>query len=235
MEYLFQEKTITLPLGTEALIREASLGAERLLFSKKAQIHRALPSYWAHCTLRLGDIEKPTRSDILNLRTPDQVFLAIEIFRLSFGDTIVLRGDLPGSGKPAAYEVNLAELDVIPLPEGASGPDPVFNAVLPKTRHVIEFGYLNGHQMLDEVERDDISPARLELARIRSIDGSPAVRMRDIEQWPMADHKALREAFESTKCGYDTRIRFRDDDGREAVMNLLTDPSFLFPAQVARD
>jgi hypothetical protein len=223
--------TITLPLGLEAVVREADGNAERILFSKKSKIHQALPGYWAACTLRLGEIEKPSREDILNLKEPDQTFLAIEIYRATFGDKLILQGDDPDTGRPAGFEVNLAKLDVMPIPDGQTGPDPVFAFVLPKTGQRVEYGYLSGHQMLEELEREDICPARMDFARIRSIDGSSKVTMKQVESWPLSDMRALREDFHRTRCGYDPRIRFKNENGREVVMNLLTDPQFLFPGQ----
>jgi len=227
MEYL--KKTITLPVsGLEAVIREADSHAEDLLFRKGLErIHFALPGYWAYLTVRMGDKEPVTEADILNLVLPDQHFLAIEIYRLTYGDILRLSG-AAGRGGNAGYEYDLTNLDLVPLPEGACGPDPEFTFTLPRTGHVVDYGYLTGKQEIEELNLDDFSLGRLEFRAIRRVDGAPA-KLADVQSWPMIDHIALRKDMESKRCGLDTRVRFTDDRGVAVVRDLLLDPSFLAP------
>lgn len=232
MDYL--TKTITLPVsGLEAVIREADGNAERLLFARQQEMHKALPDYWAKLTVRLGTQEKVAASDVLNLLTPDQEFLAIEIYRLTIGDTLSLTGNCGSCGKSAGYEVDLSKLDRLPLPDGAVGPDPTFEVVLPRTGHRVVFGYLTGKQEQEELEIEGFDPGRMEFKAIRSIDGSTDVKFRLVQAWPLADHKALRAAMRDNRCGYDTRVRFTHSCGKAQVMNILLDPSFLLPGLAA--
>jgi hypothetical protein len=222
--------TITLPVsGMETVIRESDENAERILFKHKHKMYRAVPAYLAYCTVRLRDIEKPKPEDIRKLLMPDQVALAIEVYKLSFGDKVILTAKDPDTNRPAGYEVDLTELDFMPIPDGKTGPDPVFTFIMPRSGHVIEYGYPTYKQALDELELDDIDVGRTDFARIRMIDGGPKGKRGDV-WWGGLDSQALRDDFHRTRCGYDTRIRFKNENGVEVVMDLLSDPSFLHPA-----
>lgn len=228
MDYL--TKAIALPVsGMEAVIREADGNAERLLFARQNEIHKALPDYWAKLTVRLGANEAVSAADVLSLRTPDQEFLAIEIYRLSMGDTLQLTGNCANCGRPAGYEVDVSKLDIIPLPDGAIAPDPTFEVTLPRSGHRVVFGYLTGKQEQEELEIEGFDPGRMEFKAIRSVDGSSDVKLRDVQKWPLADHRSLREAMRANRCGYDARVRFMHSCGKAQVMNILLDPSFLLP------
>jgi hypothetical protein len=230
-EYKFLTKEITLPVsGLQAVVKESDANAEDLLWAKGLEnLHKALPDYWAALTLRIGDNERVGREDILSLLLPDQQFVAIEIFRVSTPDDILmLSGSLSGDGA-LSYAVNMGELDVIPLPDGAVGPDPTFIFKLPRTGHVVTYGYLTGRDELAELEIEGFNPTRMVFKAIRAIDGVPEVKLRDVKAWPLADHKALRADMKAKQCGYDTRVRFKDAGGKARVIDLLLDPSFLAP------
>lgn len=229
----YRQKTIILPVsGMEAVIREGTGLAERILFSRKEKIHQALPDYWAHLTVSLGGT-KPTRDDILDLLVPDQHALAIEIFRLNYGDVVALQSTCQACGKPSGYEVELDKLECIPLPADSGPPDPTFTVILARTGRRVTFGYLRGRDELEESDTEGIDLNRSDHRAIRSMDGKERVSYEDVVALPLADHRALRRARREKRCGYDTLIEFRCPKcGAAAQQELLLDPSFLLPGLV---
>ncbi|MGB6068324.1 MAG: hypothetical protein WBG50_26240 [Desulfomonilaceae bacterium] len=235
MDYQHITKTVTLPAcGLEAVVREPDGIAEDIIHQGLEKIQEALPKFWAYCTVRIGDKEKVRDKDVLDLFMPDINFLGIEIFRLTtpqdddmLRDRLLLTGICPHCGKPEKYQVNLGGLDLMPLPDGADPRDPEFDFTLPRSRHLVRFGYLRGRDDLASGDRGGFDLKGIEMAAIRSINGSPKFGRRDINQWPYADHRALRDEMEAKQCGYDTRVRFVHECGKSVVSNLLTDPSFV--------
>ncbi len=223
------EKTITLPVcGKEAVIRPMDGYAENILFCD-GKFFRVFPRFWASLTIRLGDKTPATTDDILDLVLPDQHFLAIEIYRLTFGDELVLSSTCANCGKPYNLAVDLGALDLVPLPAGSDPTDPVFEMIMPVSKDRVKFGYVTGRMEMKELELEGFDPVRMEFNAIRSINGSTDFKLRDVMAKHLADHKALRKAILDKQCGYDTRIRLKHGCGREAVINLLIDPSFLTP------
>jgi len=226
MDYHYLTKTTTLPVsGIEAEIREADSYAEDCIdLDGERKLAEMLTDYWAYCTKRLGDNVNVTRDDILALRTPDQEWLAIEIYRLTYGDTITLVTDEGDGG----HEADMGKLGIIPLPEGVTGPDPTFTFKLPRTGHTVVYGYRTGAQELEELNTPGFNPGRMVWLAIRTVDGQP-VKLRDVKKWPGFDHKALRKDMVKNRCGYDTRIRLHGRNGKTVVVNLFSNPSFLLP------
>jgi hypothetical protein len=229
-EERFLTRTITLPIsGKEAVIREGDGYAERILYADNAKFHKKLPKYWAHLTLSLGGKAHPTDKDILDLLVPDQQVLAIEIHKFNYGSMLQLRGKCGSCGKPSNYEVDLDKLPLIPLPDGASGPDPTFEVRLPRSGKRVRFGYSNGHAEMEEADAVGFDPNRVDLSRIKEIDGVDHVSYEMVISLPLIDHRALREAIASKKCGYDMDVNFVHSCGASVSQNLITDPSFLMP------
>lgn len=226
MDYVTKE--IVLPVsGLTAVVQESWGDPERELYKRMDEIHKALPEYFAALTRRLGDNEKVTQDDILALRRPDYRSLALEIYRVSsLDDTITLTGDCRYCGKPAGYVVDMGGLSFEPLPDGVTGPDPVFEVVLPRTGSTVGFGYITGKQELEEADKPGFDLIKLAYRAVRTIDARPA-KEREVAALPRADLRALIQAITSARCGYDTRVRFKHSCGKEVVMDLLTDPSFV--------
>jgi hypothetical protein len=230
MSYEYRKKAVILPVTEkEAIVRQADATIEDILWDGQDRIDEVLPDYLAACTLKLGDIEKPTRKDILDLPLPDKYFLSIEIYRVTMGDSLILRGACGYCDEPAGYEVRLDQLDIIPKPEDAEGPDPMFYVTLPETGNRVGFGYRTGHHEMEEGKRKGVNLTRGSLQAIRSVNGSTEFRVSEVKAWPLPDHEALRRAIREKECGYDPRVRFKHKCGKSEVMNLTSDPSFLMP------
>jgi len=225
MEYQYLTKTVTLPVsGLEAVIREADSFAEELITESNKGLAAALPDYWAYCTAKLGDKAPVTRDDVLALRTPDYKCLGIEIYRVTYGDTLILVND--DDPQESGYAVDLKELDFLAM---TAGPDPTFKFTLPRTGHQIVYGYKTAAQDLEELELPGFQPTRMSFRAIRSVNGSTDIKLEAVKQWPGFDHKALRADMRKNQCGYDTRVRFRNKQGKAQVVDLFADPSFLLP------
>ncbi|MEW6352379.1 MAG: hypothetical protein AB1646_25280 [Thermodesulfobacteriota bacterium] len=225
-------KTVTLPVsGLEAEIREGDGYAERILYGNNKPMREVLPEFWAHLTARLGETQPVSRDDILGLTIPDQHVLAIEIYRLNYGDTLELAGTCDRCGEPAGYEVDLGKLPLMPLPADAVPPDPTFEVVLPRTGRRVKFGYVTGKDELENSSSGEFDTVRLNHRAIRTIDGA-TVSYEEVRRLPLADQKALRKGISSKVCGYDTTVRFVHQCGRRLVVDILTDPSFFMPGLV---
>jgi hypothetical protein len=225
-------RTIKLPVsGKEAVIRAADGYAENILIRGMENLGRAYPQYWASLTEQLGDKIKPTTEDILKLYVPDQQFMAIENYRHTMGDIINLKTEDPKTGKPESFQVDLSKLDLKRLADGVDPDELEFEVILPATGYVVRWGLITGKQEQAELDIEGFDPTRMQFYAIRSVNGNKDVKLRDVMSWPLRDHKALREsiAADENRLGYDTRVRFKHKSGRESVVNILLNPSFLMP------
>lgn len=226
------EKDITLPVsGYSAKIQEGDGYAERILYSKQDAIVEALPAYWAYLTLELNG-NKPDKSDILALTIPDQNYLAIEIWKLSYGDELELSGNCPNCGVTLDAVVDLSELELIPLPDKAEQPNPTWEIKLPRSGKKAVIGYVTGEQDLEDAQSEVFDPNRLDFKAVKSLSGKD-VSYEDIASLPLMDHKTIRKAIKANRCGYDTDITYKCKSCKKsATINLLADPAFFFAGLV---
>ena len=223
-------KDIVLPISQlSASIKEGDGWNEKILFSQGEKIHLTLPDYWASLTTKLGDKQKPTGDDILDLTLPDQHTLAIEIFKLSYGNILELRWTCAGCNKKAKYKVDLDTLEFIPPPEGAVPPDPTFEILLPRSKRRVRLGYVTGRKEQEEFDAGTFDPNRADFRVIRSIEEIAKVSYEDVLNLPLMDHKVIREKVKDMECGYVTDVSFKHSCGAERSVNILLDPSFLVP------
>ena len=200
-EYQRATKEIVTPVAKiPATIRETDAYAEELLIKDLSQFAKRLPEYWARLTVQLGDKKWPNRDDVLALRIPDLNSLIIEIYKLSFGDVLVITDP----GEEGGYKVDLNELDFIVPPEG-SGTDPTFSVTLPRTGHVVEYGFLTGDSEWGAGSSKSLAQRTFEA--IRSVDGSQEIKLAEYMAWPGLDHRTLRAAMKRSIYGYDPRVR----------------------------
>lgn len=230
MAYEYRTIDVVLPVRGETVkIQETNAFSEQGMFKEGLTGIEGIVDYWVSSIKAIGENNSPTRKDFYDLTEPDRVFISIENFKVSISDTILLTGPCAGCGEPANFEVPLNSLDLIPIPDGATPPDPLFTVTLPRTKHVVIFGYRTGHQELEEMSNSEFNPSKTVWRAIRSVDGKTNVKLQEIMAWPMADHIALRREVLSKQCGYDTRVKFVHSCGRRLTMNLISDPSFLTP------
>lgn len=224
------EKDITLPVsGYQARIQEGDGHAERILYSSTdgVALIEALPDYWAYLTVELNG-NKPDRGNILALTVPDQHYLAIEIWKLSYGDDLELSGNCPNCGAGLDAVVDLSKLELIPLPKDAEQPNPTWEIKLPRTGKKAVIGYVTGEQEMEDVHNEDFDPNRLSFKIVKTLSGKEA-SYEEIANLPLQDHKVIRKAAKSKSCGYDTDINYRCNKCKKtSTINLLADPGFLF-------
>ena len=126
MSIELETRDITLPVsGLLVTIREGDGFSDRVLLKKIRRLHEAVHDYVASLTVSIGDNTKVTARDIKNLLVPDQEYLVVECFKLNYGDQFEFNFHCPSCEHEEAQAVDLNELEMRPLPEGTSGPDPV--------------------------------------------------------------------------------------------------------------
>lgn len=225
--------TFRLPVcGLEAVISEPDGNDETTVYSRGKSRARALAAFWARCLVRLGDIEKPGVDDLLKLLEPDYIQIGLHVHCLATAkSTIVLKGACGRCGKPNAATIDLEKwMDPTP-PVDLTPPAPTWQITLPRTGHLVVYGYATAGQELAELEREDIDLNRMDLMHIRTVNGSP-VKFREVAGWPMPDHIALREAIKARQEWYETRIGVRHSCGFWEEINLMLDPTFLSPGVI---
>ena len=216
--------------GIDCVVIEQNGKWEQYLYDNAKRYDEALPTYWAGLTIRLGDDEKVTPKKLLKLKGHDLDQIAVEIFRAgTIDDSLVLTGRCPDCNKRVNYAKDLWTLDFLPIPDGKTGPDPTFEFTTPRWKNEVVWGYLTGEQEFEEKRQSGFHPGTQTWKAIRSINGKTDFTLQDILAWPGADQEAIREEMWEKRCGYDTRIRLEHSCGNEVVMNLLVDPSFMFP------
>jgi hypothetical protein len=225
-EYL--TKSIILPVSNlEAVIQEANGDDETLCYSQHKTRARSLMDFWARCTLRLGDVEKPGVAGLMKLQEPDYIRLGMHIYCLATNKTtMTLKGACGRCGKPNGATIELAPWLEAELPSDIVGPDPTWEMITPRWGHRVVFGYGTAEREFAEMEREGIDLNRQDLIHIRSVDGEEKVRLRDVTMWPEADHIALREEIKAKKEWYETRIGLKHSCGYWEEINFMLDPRF---------
>lgn len=223
-----ETREITLPAsGKVARIREGDGHADRILFENRAGLHEALPSYLAYLVTEL-DGNPVERDDILGLLVPDRRFLQIECSRLNYGDELKLRDACMSCGEVHDWEVNLAELDVIALPDGVAPGDPTREVTLKRSGHRVTFGFLTARDAMHNDGAEKFDPIRIAHQAIRSMDGAERPSYEKVKALPLADHAQLREAMANFSVGYDTSVTFTcPNAGKKVTKDIAQDSGFL--------
>lgn len=219
--------TFTLPSGIEAELREMT-GAEEEILTNPRLIRSgdAINRVLENCVLRLGENDKPSSKDVLDLLSGDRLFLLVKLRQVSLGDEVTLELTCPN---PTCREVNtvvinLEDLEVTPYTEERE-----FTLTLPGSGKVVRFRHLDGHmeKRLASLKEANISSAML--MRLIDVDGkAPSKKL--ISDLSLRDRNALREAMRESDAGIDTMIEVDCAVcGTRIRTRLETEPSFLFP------
>lgn len=221
------QQTITLPVtGQEAVIQEGDGYSDRVLLKKKKRVFEVVPEYLASMTVSIGG-EKGTSEKILDLPTPDQEFLAIEIFKLNYGNVFEFSFSCPNCDASQEGAVDLSKLEFMPPPE-----PPVVQGKLPRTGLEYSVGMLTGKQEALLFKRameagPDLNQA--DFLSLLSLNGSVDFSYEDVIKLPLADHRAIRKARKKLICGYDTQISVECEKCEETTtVNMLLHPDFFF-------
>ena len=223
--------TFTMPSGIEAEIRELT-GAEEEILTNPRLIRSgdAINRVLENCILRLGENDKPTAKNMLDLLSGDRLFLLVKLRQVSLGDDVSL--DLACSN-PACREANtlavsLEDLDVTPYTDERE-----FTIALPASGKTVRFRHLDGHmeKRLAALKEATISSAIL--MRIIDIDGRPPSK-KVVADLSLRDRNVLREAMRASDAGIDTTV---ETDciacGTRLRTRLEAEPGFLFPGLTA--
>lgn len=221
------QRTIKLPIsGQEAIIQEGDGYADRVLLKKKKRIFEVIPEYLASMCISIGG-QKATREKVLDLPTPDQEFLAVEIYRLNYGDVFEFSFTCPQCNASQEGEVDLDSLEFTPPPD-----PPIVNGKLPRTGLEFSVGMLTGHKELQLLQKAVESGPDLNQAdflALLSLDGSVDFSYEDVIKLPLADHRAIRKARKKLICGYDTLLNVECEKCEEITsINMLLHSDFFF-------
>lgn len=222
------QKTIVLPVcQREAEIREGDGYSDRALLKKKKRIYQVIPDYLASMTVSIGG-ENATRKEILDLATPDQEFLAIEIYKLNYGDIFDFSFACPFCGHSTDGEADLDALEFIPAPD-----PPEVSGTLPRSGKQYAVGLLNGHKeqlLFAQISEGVPDLNQSDFQSLVSLDGSQNFGYEDVVRLPLADHKAIRKARKKLICGYDTTLNIECEKcGETSSVNILMHSDFLLP------
>lgn len=220
--YIFE-----LPSGNEIELREMT-GAEEELLTNQRLIRSgdAVNQVLANCILRIGDNDKPTLSDVMDMLSGDRLFTLVKLRQISLGDEVELELTCSNTACRAKTRVtvNLDDLSVMPY-----GEEREFVFSLPASGAKVRFGYLDGQKekRLAQIQEPSISSAML--IRIVDIDGKPPTK-KALAEMSLRDRNALRSEMLSVDGGIDTTI---ECDCESCVTRIRTrleaEPSFLFP------
>jgi len=231
------QSTVILPIShKEVVIQEGDGYLDRILLKKNKRVFEVMPEYLAAHVVSIDGRGEIKEKDILDLLVPDQEWLAVELYKLKYDQIMELTFGCPHCGHVDTDKgLDLGKLEVIPVPEGAVGPDPTFEVVLPRSGKKARIGFLDGHKerFLMELEAStggDIDLNQADFKALRELDGVSVFSYEDVAMLPPKDHAVIRRARKKLICGYDTNVIVECDScGRKTVINILTHRDFLLP------
>lgn len=216
-------------------------GAEEDLLSARGPWLPRLNQILGQCLIRLGALTD--RAALLGaaaaLTSEDRGLLLIALRRASLGDVYEVKAACPGCAKQGTFSVDLAALEVTPMPDRAQR---TFTTALPSGRvatwHVMapadeEWTNKQAKRFAGE------QPTLILLARLDTIDGAALDRAKGfdaaraaVRALPLRDRQALRADFDAREGGVDDQVEFACPDcGQEWKGALdVAQPGFFFPS-----
>lgn len=219
--------TFILPTGSEIELREMT-GAEEELLTNQRLIRNgdAVNQVLANCTLRIGEKDDVSPTDVLDMLSGDRLFTLVRLRQVSLGDEVELELACPNT---ACRTKNRATINLNDLPVTPYSEDREFVFTLPVSGSKVRFVYLDGHKekRLAQMQEPSISAAMM--IRILDIDGS-APSKKSLNEMSMRDRSALRAEMLRVDAGIDTAVDLDCDScGTRIRTRLEAEPSFLFP------
>jgi hypothetical protein len=202
---------IVLPVSKlEAEIVEGDGYSDRLLLKRNKRIDQLIPDYLASMTKSLGAKKGVSRDDIQDLLLPDSEYLAVETYRVNYGELFDFRYRCSGCNKTIPGDFKLEDLPFMELAAEFQGnPDPTITITLPKSKRVAVVGMLNGHKeelITNQAAQTGLDLNQADYQSLRSLDGNTEFSFEDVIRLKLADHKAIRKARNKLLTGYDTTI-----------------------------
>jgi hypothetical protein len=219
--------TFTLPTGLEAELREMT-GAEEEILTNPRLIRsgEAINRVLENCVLRLGENEKPSAADMLDLLSGDRLFLLVKLRQISLGDEVKLELVCPNT---TCREVNVVTINIEELEVTPYTAEREFSITLPGSKSTVRFRHLDGHmeKRLASLKEATISSAMM--MRVVDVNGKPPSK-KLIADLSLRDRNALREAMRESDGGIDTTVEVDCVAcGTRIRTRLEAEPGFLFP------
>lgn len=216
-----------LPSGGEVELREMT-GAEEELLTNQRLIRTggAVNQVLKNGIVRLGDNDKPSIEDVLDLLSGDRLFILVKLRQISLGDEVELELTCasPACGATNPVAIHIDELEMTPY-----GKEREFAFVLPGSGRTVRFGYLDGHKekRLAALKEPSISSAML--IRLIEIDGAaPSKKL--MNEMKLGDRSALRQEMLRVDAGIDTLVEVHCESCNAPLRTRLeAEPGFLFP------
>jgi hypothetical protein len=226
-------KDLVLPLSGYSVTLVEGDGYSTKIARSKRNYYDKTVAFMTHLITKFNDKPKALKEDIMGLRIPDFEFMSLELYDLNYGH-FNFTNFCEKCKKDAKGSIDLTTLPFIPLPEGASGPDPLFELVLPRSKKKVKLGYLTLEQeklIFDSFNATGVSDAiQGEFQAIRLMEGADPVTYEDVLKLKLQDHAAIQRKREEMACGYDTIINNTCDFcGNVITFNILLHRDFLFP------
>ncbi len=227
--------TITLPISNkEVTIREGDGYSDKILLKKNKKLYETYPEYLASLIVDIDGKERVNKKDVLDLFAPDQEFLAIECFKLNYGNEFHFNFTCPVCEVSEEHSVDLEGLEFKDLPDAIKNTDPVVEGKLPRSGKRVTVGMLTGHQesiLLEQIISGPVVDSnQAAYQSIRFIDGSKDFSYEDIINLVQADLREIRRLRKKLICGYDTEIVVKCTEcGEKSSINLMTSRDFLLP------
>jgi len=229
LDIILERRKIELPIGgQEVEIVESDGLADKFLYGSNIDdITQKLIRFYMMQTATIAG-KKPTEEEFKKLKVYDQQFLAVNIWRLCYGDTLRLKGACVECGMPLNFPVPLDALPFTPLPPDLAQGDPTWEITTSRTKTRFTLQYITVEDELMETGAENLDPNRIDFKNIRAINGKKDFSYEDVLHFPGRDHLEIRESIVEHKCGYDPFVRARCTHCRKAqVINILLDPMFV--------
>ena len=227
--------TITLPIsGKEVIIKEGDGYSDKILLKKNKKLYETYPEYLASLIVDIDGRERINKRDVLELFAPDQEYLAIECYKLNYGNEFKFVFTCPACENSEDHSVDLENLEFQDLPDELKSTDPVIEGVLPRSKRRVTVGMLNGHQealLLEQMISGPVVDSNQSAYQaIRFLDGSKNFSYEDIINLVQADLREIRRLRKKLLCGYNTEIVVKCSEcGDKSSINLMTSRDFLLP------
>ncbi|MHB9131136.1 MAG: T4 family baseplate hub assembly chaperone [Armatimonadota bacterium] len=217
----------TLPTGLDVELREMTGTEEELLTNPRLlRSGDAVNQVLRNCLVKLGEKTEVSITDVLDLLAGDRLFLLVKLRQISLGDDVALAVPCPNAACRATLHlsINIDDLPVTPYP-----PAREFACMLPGSRQLVRFGYLDGHKEKRLAALPEATITSAMLIRILDIDGN-APNKKTLTEMALRDRQALRQAMVEADSGINTTVDATCEQcGAPVKLRLEGDPAFFFP------
>lgn len=218
---------ITLPTGSQAVIREMT-GTEEEILTNQRLIRNGdgINQVLKNCLVSIGENEAPNMRDVLDLLAGDRLFLLLKLRQVSLGDTLDIESQCTN---PTCRQKIAVEVDLNGVEHTTYSLEREFTTTLPRSQKSVTFTHLDGHKEKRLAALKEAGPTEAMLIRIKDIDGKPPSK-KVMREMSLADRNALRKAMQEVDAGPDTRVELECDAcGQHQITRIEAEPAFLFP------